>query len=65
MADDALMQFHAAELLEAHGHMDRAGIPKETDEGEKLTISQRVKLLCQVLASVTETQRLLARMGAR
>lgn len=63
--DSALMQFHAAELLEAHAHMDRAGIPQADEDGEKYTISQRVKVLCQVAASIAESSRVLSRVMAR
>lgn len=59
--DSALMQFHAAELLEAHGHMDRAGIPQHDEDGEKLTISQRVKVLCDVAASIAMASRVIAK----
>lgn len=63
--DEALMQFHAAELLEAHGHMDRAGIPQHDEDGEKLTISQRVKVLCDVAASIAASSRVLSRVMAQ
>lgn len=38
---EALMQFHAAELMAAHEALDKAGIPRLSEDGEKLSISQR------------------------
>jgi hypothetical protein len=62
MDTDALMQFHAAELLESHAQLDRLGIPREDEDGEKLTISQRVKLAMDFTSSLVQAQTLIQRM---
>lgn len=61
---DELLQFHAAEMLDAHAHLDKAGIPRHDDDGEPLTISQRTKLLVDFTASLVMASNVLKRMRA-
>ncbi len=61
---DELMQFHAAELLEAHSHMDKLGIPSRDEDGEKLSISQRTKLVLLYVQSLVQANAVMQRMRA-
>ena len=62
MDGEDLMQFHAAELLDAHAHLDRAGVPRRSPEGELLSISQRAKLAADLVLALVTTRDLIARV---
>lgn len=61
--DSDLMMFHAAELLDAHEHLDRAFVPREAG-GEKLSISQRCKLAADMVVTLVQSQQLMSRLRA-
>lgn len=48
----SLMDFHTAELLEAHRIMDKAQVGTHTAGGDRLSLSQRVHMLATAFAGV-------------
>lgn len=63
--DDALMQYHAGELLDSHAQLDLIGVPRLSPEGEPLSISQRVTSAVKMYQSLVWAGNVLAKAAGR